>query len=128
MMKPTGSTAQLGVSNSYSQEWGKVLSLDGEWDIAEGSKGQVPARFSSKIPVPGLVTSAKPKFKAVGEENKLREAYWYRKKFRVPGNLPALVRLKIFKSMFGTRVFLNGVRWARANLILHPYILMLLRI
>ena len=120
MMKPTGSTAQLGVSNSYSQEWGKVLSLDGEWDIAEGSKGQVPARFSSKIPVPGLVTSAKPEFKAVGEENKLREAYWYRKKFSVPGNLPALVRLKIFKSMFGTRVFLNGSEVGESELNFTP--------
>ncbi|HZH36010.1 MAG TPA: hypothetical protein VEX65_01975, partial [Flavisolibacter sp.] len=59
---------------SYSHEWGKIISLDGEWDIAEGSKQQVPALFLSKIPVPGLVTSAKPGFKAVGEENTLREA------------------------------------------------------
>jgi hypothetical protein len=94
--------------NSYSHEWGKIISLDGEWDIAEGSKQQVPALFLSKVPVPGLVTSAKPGFKAVGEENTLREAYWYRTRFKIPGNLPALARLKIFKSMFGTKVFLNG--------------------
>jgi len=107
-MKPVESTAQLPASNSYSHEWGKVISLDGEWEIAEGGKQQVPTRFLSKISVPGLVTSAKPGFKAVGEENNLREAYWYRKKFKVQGNLPALARLKIFKSMFGTKVILNG--------------------
>jgi hypothetical protein len=94
--------------NSYSHEWGKVVQLDGEWQIAEGSKQQVPTVYPSKIPVPGLITSANPGFEAVGEENQIREAYWYRRTFRISGQLPALARIKIFKSMFGTKVFLNG--------------------
>jgi hypothetical protein len=113
--------------STYSHEWGNVVVLDGEWEIAEGSKQQVPTQFLSKIPVPGLVTSAKPGFKGVGEESNLREAYWYRKKFKVQGNLPALARLKIFKSMFGTRVFLTEKQSVRVNLILHRFTSILLR-
>jgi hypothetical protein len=81
---------------SFSHEWGNIISLDGMWDIAEGNKQQVPSQFLSKVPVPGLVTSAKPAFKAVGEENNLREAYWYRKKFKVSGSIPALGAFKDF--------------------------------
>jgi hypothetical protein len=105
---------------SFSQEWGNIIPLDGMWDIAEGNKQQVPSQFLSKVPVPGLVTSAKPAFKAVGEENNLREAYWYRKKFKVSGSIPALARLKIFKSMFGTKVFLNGKEVGESELNFTP--------
>jgi hypothetical protein len=52
--------------SQFSHEWGEVVSLDGEWDIAEGNRQQVPVQFSAKVPVPGLVTSATPKFTAVG--------------------------------------------------------------
>jgi hypothetical protein len=106
--------------NSYSHEWGKIISLDGEWDIAEGNRQHVPAQFLSKVPVPGLVTSASPKFKAVGEENDIREVYWYRKKFKLPGSVPPLARLKIFKSMFGTKVFLNGHEVGESELNFTP--------
>ncbi len=103
-----------------SREWGNVVPLDGAWEIAEGTKGRVPSRFPSRVPVPGLVTSAKPGFQRVGEENTLREAYWYRKKFRLPGKLPALARLKIFKSMFGTKVYLNGREVGESNVSFAP--------
>jgi hypothetical protein len=106
--------------SSFSHEWGKIMSLDGVWDIAEGSKKQVPSRFLTKVPVPGLVTSAKPAFKAVGEDNNLREAYWYRKTFKISGSIPALARLKIFKSMFGTKVFLNGKEVGESDLNFTP--------
>ena len=102
---PDGEKVQPGPA---SQEWGRVVPLDGVWEVAEGSRQQVPSRFPSRVPVPGLVTSAKPAFEKAGGENNLREVYWYRKKFRVPGNVSALARLKIFKSMFGTKVYLNG--------------------
>ena len=102
------------------------MELDGEWEIAEGSKLQVPNAFPSKVPVPGLVTSARPGFIAVGEENNIREAFWYRRTFSIPGQLPVLARLKMFKSMFGTKVFLNGRKWVRANLVLHHFISLLL--
>jgi hypothetical protein len=114
---PEGKKVQPG---PFSQEWGKVVPLDGVWEIAEGSRQQVPSRFPSRVPVPGLVTSAKPAFEKAGEENNLREVYWYRKKFRIPGNLPALARLKIFKSMFGTKVYLNGKEVGESELNFTP--------
>jgi hypothetical protein len=42
------------------------------------------------------------------------------KKFKLPGNLPPLVRLKIFKSMFGTKVFLNGKEVGESELCFTP--------
>ena len=78
--------------NSCGHEWGRVVPLDGVWDIAEGSRQQVPSQFLSKVPVPGLVTSAKPGFEGVGEDNKIREVFWYRKKFKIAGRIPALAR------------------------------------
>ncbi len=91
-----------------SQEWGKIHSLDGLWEIEEGNNDQLPVKFTAKVPVPGLVKSALPAFKDVGAETSKNRAYWYRKKFSIAGKTPSLARLKIFKSMFGTRVFLNG--------------------
>jgi beta-galactosidase/beta-glucuronidase len=104
----------------YSHEWGRVIQLDGEWEIAEGTRQQVPSQFGSRVLVPGLVTLAKPAFEAVGEENNLREVYWYRKKFKVEGSMPALARLKIFKSMFGTKVFVNGKEVGESSLNFTP--------
>jgi hypothetical protein len=106
--------------SQFNHEWGTIVSLDGEWDIAEGNRHQRPAQFSAKVPVPGLVTSAMPKYKAVGEENNIREVYWYRKKFKIAGSIPALARLKIFKSMFGTTVFLNGHEVGESELNFTP--------
>lgn len=120
ILMPAALTAQLPAAYPHSHEWGKVVSLDGIWDIAEGSKKSPPVQFLSKVPVPGLVSSAKPAFEAVGEESALREAYWYRKKFIVQENLPALARLKIFKSMFGTKVFLNGKEVGESELNFTP--------
>jgi hypothetical protein len=118
--KPINQKAKQVNQSSFSHEWGTVISLDGEWDIAEGNRQQIPVQFSAKVPVPGLVTSASPKFKAVGEENNLREVYWYRKKFKIAGSISQLARLKIFKSMFGTKVFLNGHEVGQSELNFTP--------
>jgi hypothetical protein len=79
----------------------KVISLDGEWEIAAGGMGGAPAEFKSKIPVPGLTDLATP---GIGGA----EAFWYHKKFTVAGPLPGTAVLKVFKAMFGTQVTLNG--------------------
>jgi hypothetical protein len=42
------------------------------------------------------------------ESEKHRQAFWYRRSFKVDGPLPAVARLKIHKARYGTRVFLNG--------------------
>jgi beta-galactosidase len=79
----------------------KIISLDGEWDIAAGGMGGAPAEFKSKIPVPGLTDLATP---GIGGA----EAFWYHKKFTVAGPLPGTAVLKVFKAMYGTQVTLNG--------------------
>ena len=37
-----------------------VISLDGTWQIGEGTMDQVPASFDRAVPVPGLVSLATP--------------------------------------------------------------------
>jgi hypothetical protein len=88
----------------------RTISLDGVWEIAEGTLAQVPASFDQRVPVPGLVDMAKPGFVLVGSTNHLpgREAFWYRRAFQVPGPVPEVARLKIHKAAYGSRVYLNG--------------------
>jgi beta-galactosidase len=87
-----------------------VLSLDGEWDLAEGKMDSIPARFEHRVPVPGLADLAQPAFAEVGtkKSDALREAFWYRRLFPVSGEVPAVARLKIHKAAYGCRVYLNG--------------------
>ncbi len=96
----------------------RVIALDGVWKIAEGTADKVPADFGRSVPVPGLVTLAKPAFLEPGLEtadakgdlrkDARRDAFWYRRTFRNDGPVPAVATLKIGKAMFGTRVILNG--------------------
>jgi len=86
------------------------ISLNGIWEIAQGTALTAPADFTSTIPVPGLVDLAKPAFTEVGVRSKQREAFWYKRTFKMPeGKLPEIVRLKINKSMYGARVLINGL-------------------
>ncbi|MHB8972364.1 MAG: discoidin domain-containing protein [Pirellulaceae bacterium] len=87
-----------------------VVSLDGIWQVAQGSFEQRPERFEATVPVPGLVDMAQPAFAEVGTpaSNALRQAFWYRRTFTLAGPLPASARLKLGKAMFGTKVFING--------------------
>jgi hypothetical protein len=96
----------------------RVISLDGAWEVAEGSMDQVPSDFSRTVPVPGLVSLAQPAFEQPGFEgakgngnprkDPRRDAFWYRRSFPVDGPVPAVAILKVGKAMFGTRVILNG--------------------
>ncbi|MEI8372214.1 MAG: beta-L-arabinofuranosidase domain-containing protein [Planctomycetota bacterium] len=86
----------------------RVVSLDGTWEISEGSMTASTNHFEHKVPVPGLVDMAQPAFAEVGVKSKLREAFWYRRTFRVEDPIPAVALLKVHKAMFGTRVILNG--------------------
>jgi hypothetical protein len=60
------------------------------------------------IAVPGLIDMAKPPFKEVGKKSDLRQAFWYRRTFKLEGEIPAVAILKIHKARYGTKVFLNG--------------------
>jgi beta-galactosidase len=96
----------------------RVISLNGTWQIEEGSKEQMPDRFEHSVRVPGLVSLASPPFLDAGPKVKdrkdsvqvdtIREAFWYRTNFTVNGDVPPVVTLKVAKAMFGTKVFLNG--------------------
>jgi hypothetical protein len=88
----------------------QVLSLDGVWQIAEGMRDKRPSCFDRQIPVPGLADMANPPFAEVGTEKSgpYRDCFWYRRTFTVADPYPAVVRLKLHKAMYGTRVYLNG--------------------
>jgi hypothetical protein len=96
----------------------RTLPLDGSWQVAEGGMDQVPADFSRVVPVPGLVSLAQPAFldaglegadgKGIPRKDPRRDAFWYRRTFRIDGPAPAVAMLKVGKAMFGTRVILNG--------------------
>jgi len=95
-----------------------TISLNGIWQIAEGKKDIVPAKFDHTIQVPGLVSLAVPSFKDVGpkvkdrgslsQTDKLREAFWYRREFTLEESVPTTAFLKISKANYGTKIFLNG--------------------
>ena len=87
-----------------------VVSLDGTWQIAEGSMAEMPKTFAHTVPVPGLADMASPAFEGVGvkDSDPRREAFWYRRTFTVDGPLHAVAMLKIHKACYGTRAYLNG--------------------
>ncbi len=88
----------------------RIISLDGLWDIAEGGLEEIPSTFSHRVPVPGLADMAEPAFEQVGVKgvDERRDCFWYRRTFRVDGDIPEVALLKIHKAKYGTRVYLNG--------------------
>jgi beta-galactosidase/beta-glucuronidase len=52
---------------------------------------------------------AQPAFEEVGVKSTKREAFWYRRTFRIEEAVPPVAQIKVHKAMFGTRVILNGV-------------------
>ncbi len=85
-----------------------VMSLDGAWQVEQGSMVSRPRSFYHTVPVPGLMDMARPAFDEVGRKSPLRQAFWYRRTFRLEGPVPAVAVLKINKAKYGTKVFLNG--------------------
>ena len=99
----------LGAAPAHTMPGRTVIALDGQWEIAEGSMDAAPAQFEHRVPVPGLVDEARPAFAEVGQKSPRREAFWYRRTFRVKGEVPAVALLKLHKAAYGSRVLLNGV-------------------
>jgi hypothetical protein len=71
--------------------------------------GSAPTQFEHRVPAPGLVGEARPSFAEVGQQSPRREAFWYRRAFRVKRDVPAIAMLKLHKAAYGSRVFLNGI-------------------
>ncbi len=67
-----------------------------------------PGQFTHTVVVPGLVDMARPAFVDVGTKSARRQAFWYRRTFRLDGSIPEKAILKIHKAKYGTKVFLNG--------------------
>ena len=86
----------------------QAISLDGTWQVEQGAMESAPKDFTHAVVVPGLIDMAQPAFTEVGVKSSQREAFWYRRKFRLDGSVPATAVLKVHKAMFGTRVILNG--------------------
>jgi hypothetical protein len=99
----------LCISPNYALAGRTVIALDGQWQIAEGNMGSAPAQFEHRVPVPGLVDEARPPFAEVGQVSLKREAFWYRRTFKVKGDVPAIAMLKLNKAAYSSRVVLNGV-------------------
>jgi beta-galactosidase len=108
--------APLGAADSSPRD---VLSLDGTWQIAEGRMDQAPATFEHTVPVPGLASLATPPFASppgprvarrdnLQQKDPARDAFWYRRTFRLDQTVPAVARLKVTKAMFGSQAILNG--------------------
>ncbi|MDP4223890.1 MAG: glycoside hydrolase family 2 TIM barrel-domain containing protein [Bacteroidota bacterium] len=95
----------------------ETVSLNGIWQIAEGTMNKIPDSFDHTVQVPGLVSLATPSFRDVGprvkdrrsliQKDTLREAFWYSRTFDVT-KVPEVAILKVSKAMFGTKVFVNG--------------------
>lgn len=109
------------VSTALAADARTVVSLDGQWEIAEGGMEQAPTKFDRRVPVPGLVDLAEPPFESPGSSVSLaergqrkrpadpkREAFWYRRSFKLEGPVPEVARLKVNKARYGTKVILNG--------------------
>jgi len=85
-----------------------IVNLNGRWDVAEGGIHNIPDSFPHTVPVPGLIDMAEPAFDEVGRLSELREAFWYRRTFRIDGEVPATALLKLHKAKYGSKIFLNG--------------------
>lgn len=105
-----GFLVSVGYRNGLGQERRTTISLDGTWELAQGLSNIPPEEFPHQVPVPGLVDLAFPPLEEIGTEKSRehREAFWYRRTFRLDGPVPPLARLKINKARYGMQVYLNG--------------------
>ncbi len=92
----------------YEQFSSNTISLNGTWDVTEGTMQDIPSEFGHQVQVPGLITQASPSFENVGIPSKKREAFWYRTTFPLDHNAAPNVFLKIYKAKYGTAVYVNG--------------------
>jgi len=100
--------SRKGAAETLEANARRIINLNGTWQIAEGSMESVPEIFMHKVPVPGLVDMAEPAFEEVGKKSPKRQAFWYRRTFKVDESVPDVAILKIHKAKYGTKVFING--------------------
>ncbi|NJN24581.1 MAG: hypothetical protein HC819_00550 [Cyclobacteriaceae bacterium] len=84
----------------------KVVSLNGVWQIAKtGSFDEIPDEFPSTVPVPGLVDMSTPTLD-IQDTAYQDVVYWHKRTFSSDNG--DVIRLKINKAKYFTKVFVNG--------------------
>ncbi|TLX78131.1 hypothetical protein E9993_00150 [Labilibacter sediminis] len=99
----------------------QTISLNGIWQVQEGNLTEMPNSFNHECPVPGFLDMATPGFKRVGDwlskdsggmvipaKDSLREAFWYKRTFKIEGEVPDFAQIKIWKAKYSAKVWLNG--------------------
>ena len=86
----------------------QVVNLDGEWQLEQGSLVAPPQVYRHRVPVPGLVDMAQPALTEIGKKSAQRQAFWYRKSFKVSSRIPDIALIKFGKARYGIQVILNG--------------------
>ncbi|MDR0835472.1 MAG: glycoside hydrolase family 2 [Tannerella sp.] len=112
----------------FAQDGRTTISLNGQWDFEQTKTAFPPAKFTRKIPVPGLIHLATPRIeeydtffqrpaavKASAQHNFLDRDYtpkysWYKRKVKIDKNLEGKqLSLTLKKSQFVTMVYVNGM-------------------
>ncbi len=96
----------IGCSKSDNKR--SVISLNGTWEIARTESGaSIPLVFTAKSPVPGLVDMASP---AIDAQDTIYEnaVYWHKRLLPVNNLKSDVIQLKINKSCYHTRIYVNG--------------------
>jgi beta-galactosidase len=110
----------LIINTSIAQR--REISLNGTWEIAKtDTLSGLPQTYTSKIPVPGLIDMANPSLPETGDRTDSAKrfdrgeshlfnnaVYWYKRKFKVEDTGKEIIQLKINKSMYHTRIYVNG--------------------
>jgi len=110
---PTLLLAMVFSSCSQKRTQRETLSLNGVWEFATtNSFERAPISFKASAPVPGLVDlagAASPAGSAgaAADTPYVHKVYWYRRTFKVDEDIAEVALLKIYKSMYHTRVLLN---------------------
>jgi hypothetical protein len=85
----------------------QVISLNGKWEIAK-TGGELPDVFTSTAPVPGVVDLATPALDPPDAFYKDSSWYWHKRTFNLPGTDFDVIRLKVYKAKYHTKVYVNG--------------------
>lgn len=110
---------RLEKSQGTGSRW--VISLDGEWQVAEGAMDRQPESFPHTVRVPGILVQAKPPLESVkpraGEgmagkraekRSPERNAFWYRRTIKLDKPLPDVAWLTVAKARWGVKAWVNG--------------------
>ncbi|GHV64639.1 hypothetical protein FACS1894199_03370 [Bacteroidia bacterium] len=93
--------------NTLALQHRKVVSLNGQWQIAK-TGGELPDVFTATTSVPGLVDLAVPALDTVGTAYRDNSWYWHKRTFDLASTDFDVIRLKIFKAKYQTKVYING--------------------